>query len=229
MEIAESDTSCLRLYMMDKTRDMACEILLGTHEALTRHGIKLPSKSKETSYKRTEDSRVLYMAFDRKFRVAYAAKYVPKRSFAQAIAALGSAGYILSVISYDPLVTKDLLAPLATAEMPRMEIYRPSYVEEERESRSGMILATGRAVDVTYPILACRRMKNIAKWSARMSWIALLTTTVGLSLCLGLGIMTHVGALLLWPWHLLWTGATYLMIRCNIRHRHLRMTEQEHR
>ena len=225
LEIAESDPSSLRLYMMDRQREMACEILLGTHDALTRHGIKLPPKSKEASYKRTEDSRVLYMAFDRKFRVAYAAKYVPKHSFVQAISALGSVGYVLSVISYDPLVTQDLLAPLATSEMPRMEIYRPSYVDEEWESRSGSILATGRAVDVTYPILACRRMKTMAKWSARLSWISLLLTTLGLSLCLGLGIMTHIGVLFLWLWHFLWAGAAYLMIKCGIRPRHLRMTE----
>jgi len=131
---------------------------------------------------------------------------------------------VLSVICYDPLVTEELLKPFATSEMPRISIIRPDYAEEARESRPGSILATGRAVDLTYPIMACRRLKNTAKWATRLSWIALLSAVIVLALCLGFGAMSHVSSLMLLLWQLLWAGAAWLCVRKELNSRHLTMS-----
>ncbi|MBQ9779607.1 MAG: hypothetical protein IJW00_01550 [Clostridia bacterium] len=227
LEIAEADKHTLRLYMVDRRLDMACEVLLGTYDALNRRGIKLPRVSMESMYKRTEDSRVLYLAFDRKFRLAYAVKYRPRRSFAQAVSTLGPMGYSMSVISYDPILTPDLLTPLATDAVPRIHLIRPDYVDEERDSRSGSILATGRAVDVTYPLVACRRIKTVAGRTRVLAWICSLLAIVGFGLLLGLGIMTHVSSLILGLWHFLWAGTICLCVKTTLRSSRLSMTGKD--
>ncbi len=224
LEIAESDEACLRLYMVDPSEELACEVLMGSYEALRSRGIKLPKGSMERVYKRTEDSRVLYLAFDRKFRLAYSVKYRPRRSFAQAVKSLTSLGYVLSVISYDPLITQELLTPLTTGEQPRIDLIRPATITEEWESRSCSILATGRAVDVTYPLTACRRLKTLSRRAKGLAWLSLLLSVAGLGVCLGLGVMTHVSSPLLWLWQFIWSGIAWLCIQTVLRPSRLSMT-----
>ena len=227
LEIAESDETCLRLYMVDPAEELACEVLMGSYEALRSRGIKLPKGSMERVYKRTEDSRVLYMAFDRKFRLAYSVKYRPRRSFAQAVKSLTPLGYVLSVISYDPLITKDLLSPLTTGEQPRIDLIRPDTVTEERDSRSCTIVATGRAVDVAYPLTACRHLKTLSRRAKMLAWLSALLAVAGLGVCLGFGILSHIGTLLIWAWQLGWAGIAWLCVRIALRHSRLSMTEKD--
>ncbi|MBE6585263.1 MAG: hypothetical protein E7645_01905 [Ruminococcaceae bacterium] len=223
LEIAEIDRTCLRLYMIDRQRDLAYEVLLGTHAAFEERGVRIPPKRREAQYKRTPNSRVLYVAFDRKFRLAYAAEYRPRKSFAQAVKALGSLGYVLSLVNYDPLVTPDLLKSLTTPQMPRLDIIRPDHLEESRESRVSGMMATGRAVDIVYPITACRRMKTATRMAVSLAWIFVILSAGGLGACLTLGIMTHVSSLVLWLWQFFWVGILSLYVKCALRPSRLSM------
>ena len=226
VEVAEVEKEALRLYMVDDRRNLACEVLMGTYQVLRQRGIRLPRSQREDSWKKTEDSRVLYLAFDRQFRLAYTVRYRPRRSFASAMEALTSMGCVLSLISYDPLVTEDLLAPLKTAQQPHMDILRPSEVTEEWESRSCSILSTGRAIDIAYPLMACRHMKTLSRRMLGLSWLALTMALVCLGCCLGVGIMTHVSSLILWLWHILWQGITWLCVKTAMRPSRLSISDK---
>ena len=211
LEIAEVDEHCLRLYMVDTPRETACEILMGTHEALLRRGIRLPREHMEQKYKKTGDSRVIYLAFDRKFRLAYAAKYMPRRSFANALPVLEQLGHNLSVVSFDPLVTPDVLATACTPEVPHIGLSRPDHMVEEQDSRSCGLMATGRAVDITYPLLACRRIKK-AEILGRL--VACGSMALGLlltAILLWTGALVHINTLMLCAWQFAWIGVMTLV------------------
>ena len=224
LEISEADETCLRLYMVDHQRERSCEILMGTHEALLRRGIRLPREHMEESYKNTKDSRVIYLAFDRKFRLAYAAKYLPRRSFAGTVPVLDGLGHVLSVVSYDPLVTEDILTPACPADVPDIQLIRPDHIHTERERRSCGIAATGRAVDVTYPLQACRRIRK-AEFAGLYLACMLIALAVGVcSVLLWTGIMTHVSTLLVWLWQFCWAGGAALTVRYHIRSKTLTLT-----
>ncbi len=175
-EIAEVEEHYIRLYLIDERvgRRAATEVMLGTHEALVRRGVRLPKAGMEQSYKKSEDSRVVYLAFDRRFRLAYAVEYRAGRTFVRTARRLAKLGHAISLYTYDPLVTADLLDIPPLQRLPRVEIRRPDCLETLRTARSAGVVATGRSLDLLHPYAACHRMKRAYRLAHVGAWLCLL-------------------------------------------------------
>jgi hypothetical protein len=174
VEVAETEEGFVRLYLIDLNGGETAEVMMGNREGLTRRGVRLPKASMERVYKKTEDSQVVYLAFDRKFRIAYAVEYRIGYTFARAVEKLSSLGDSAALVTYDPLVTSDFLRLERFKELPPVELLRPAYVESVRDSRSSGVIATGRSLDLLYPYAACHRMRKVYRVSHALSWCAIL-------------------------------------------------------
>ena len=181
VEVAETEPGYVRLFLIDLKTDESTEIMMGSREALARHAIRLPKTSMEKVYKKTENSQVIYLAFDRAFRIAYSVEYRVGSTFARAVEKLASMGDSAALVTYDPLVSPGLVELERFKELPAVEVLRPEYVEAVRESRSGGVIATGRSLDLLYPYAACRRARTVYRVAHIISWLT-VPAAVGLSL-----------------------------------------------
>ena len=214
VEIAESGEGYVKLYLLgsratasaDKKSPLpAVEVLLGTHDALVRRGVRLPKASMEQAYKKSDNSRVLYLAFDRRFRLAYAAEYRPTKAFANAVATLSDMGRRVAVYTYDPALAPSVLDTPRMRALPRVELLRPAYVETRRGARSACLVCTGRATDIVLPLVAASCVRRGYNAATALSWVALIGA-VGLCAAVAcsqtwwlLSSATVAG------WHLAWT------------------------
>ncbi len=176
-EIVEVGARYIKLCFTGRNGDgfrETTEITMGSHEALVRRGIRLPKIGMERLYKKSEESEVLYLAFDGKFRLAYAMEYRVAQSFVRALNGLSELGHPVSVAGYDPLVTSDALASLIQSEQAAVEVLRPAYIETVRKSRSSGVLATGRPLDLLYPYAACHRMRQAYRAGQAVAWLGML-------------------------------------------------------
>jgi len=176
IEIAEAIEQYMRLYLVDTERGDATEIMMGSHSALTRRGIRLPKINMEQKYKKSKGSHVLYLAFNRNFRLAYAVEYRVGRTFARTVASLNHMGYRVSISSFDPLVNPDIEGISRLRKKSPLNILRPSVYEPIHKSRSSGLIATGRSLDILYPLNGCRAMLRAYRRSHLFSWLALLAT-----------------------------------------------------
>ena len=181
VEVAETEEGYVRLFLIDLEGGETNEVMMGTRDALTRRGVRLPKASMEAAYKRTEESRVVYLAFDGAFRIAYAVEYRLGSTFARAVEKLAAMGDTAAIVTYDPLVDEELLQVERLERCPPAEVLRPAYAEAPRKACSAAAVATGRSLDLLYPYAACRRMRRVYRLSHLISWLTLLAAT-GLSL-----------------------------------------------
>lgn len=224
VELAESGEQFLRLYMTDTRRDETVEVMAGTHEALTQQGIALPSVSREASFRKTAHAQVMYLAFDRRFRMACAVEYRLQLSFTRAVRKLDSLGCRVSLVSYDPLVSPSSLSSPGTAPLPPLELIHPRQYSELYALRSGGLIASEKGTDIFLPYMACHRMRKAFRRGALLSWLALpLSAAVCLLLSLqGVdGVTLSAFAVL---WQLLLGGLSALSVALTVTRQSLEPT-----
>ena len=208
VEVAETEEGFVRLFLINLESDESSEIMMGSREALTRRGIRLPKASMEQIYKKTQDSSVIYLAFDGVFRIAYAVEYRLGATFAAAVEALASLGDTAGLITYDSLVGKRLLQVEPLKDAPAVEILRPTYAEQIRKSCSSCIVATGRGMDLLHPYAACHRMKWVYRLSHLLSWLT-IPVAMGLSVA---AVLTRnpllMSSAVVTIWQILLTGVS---------------------
>ncbi|MBO5671523.1 MAG: hypothetical protein J6S41_08245, partial [Clostridia bacterium] len=200
IEIAETDEQYIRLYLTDTLSHGITEIMMGSHDALTRRGVRLPKISMEARYKKSENSHVIYLAFNRCFHLAYAAEYRVGRTFAKVSSALTELGHEVSLTSYDPMVSSDMEGIALLRKRNRVKLIRPSAYEPVYKTRSSGLIATGRSLDILRPLIACHKMKCAYRRGHAVAW-ALLTTGAALSIlavCVGGGTLLTSAAVVAW-------------------------------
>ncbi len=203
-EIAESGEGYIRLYMIHREKGESVEVIAGSHEALTAHGIRLPKITMERRYKKTPESHVLYIAFDRKFRLAYAAEYHMDRGFVRAARRLASLGYRVTVETYDPMVRQDMLSRSRAHGLPPITLVRPPYLETARKARSSGVVVTGKSTDLCYPLAACHGAKKLWRRAHVLSWIGLAVGFAASMIAITLGQVPLLATATVAAWQLLW-------------------------
>ena len=173
IDVQERGEGFICLHLIDRESDQAIEVMAGAHDVMTRHGIRLPKKNMEMRYKKTDDSHVLYLAFNRRFHLAYAAEYRVGSTFAHVTKSLASLGHGISLTSYDPLLDPDMKDMLHLRAYATVEVLRPTAHETPKSSRSSGLLATGRSLDLLYPFAACHRMKKVYRLAHLLCWLAI--------------------------------------------------------
>ena len=211
LEVAEQGVGYARLYLTDNRTDTAVEVMMGTHDALVRRGIRLPKINMEDRYKKSRDSHVIYLAFDRRFHLAYAVEYRADSRFAAEVYELNAAGHRVSLCSYDPFVRTSnpcLSSFLGEADV---GLLTPDVVELKRNTRAGGLVATGRCTDLLYPFKACRRIRLSYRLARLIAWLN-IPVTLGLTVLLSYlnlgGLMTAATVVL---WQMLLLGGVILV------------------
>ena len=219
IEISETDEQYLRLYLVDTEKNSTTEIMMGSHSALTRRGIRLPKISMEQRYKKSEGSHVLYLAFNRRFHLAYALEYRVSHAFANAALELTAMGCRVALASYDPMVSRDTACIARLRKTIPVEILRPVGFESVRRSRSGALIATGRSTDLVLPLHACRAMGRAYRRASLLQWLSLPVglALVVLAVCLGsVGLLTSATVAL---WQILLSGVTIWVALASVKRR----------
>jgi hypothetical protein len=200
IDVTDQGEEYICLSLFDPETEQSLEITAGSHTALTRRGIRLPKIAMEFDYKKSEDSHVLYLAFNRRFHLAYAAEYRVGSTFAHVAESLAALGVGVSLISFDPMVDPDMKDILHLRRHTVVDIVRPAMREPVRRSRSSGMIATGRGLDLLYPYAACYRMREVYRWSHLFGWLGLLLgfgITV-LAVLLGRGDLLSSALVVLW-------------------------------
>jgi hypothetical protein len=162
--------------MVDRKRHISVDISVGTHDALLRRGIRLPKIGMERAYKKSDASEVLYIAFDRRFRLAYAAEYRVSKSFADAAFLLDRIGYAVSLVAYDPLVRVGTLEATGTRRLPTVRVTRSTRCDEISDGVSASVVATDRCTDLALPLSACYLMRRAYRLGEWLTWLLMALT-----------------------------------------------------
>ena len=171
IEIAETAEQYVRLYLTDTSSDSATEIMLGSHDALARRGIRLPKINMESRYKKSENSHVIYLAFNRCFHLAYAAEYRVGRTFAKVSSVLTELGHGVALLSYDPMVVQDMEGITMLRKRNGVKLIRPTAYEPIYTTRSSGLIATGRSLDILRPLIACHNMRRAYRNGHMITWL----------------------------------------------------------
>ncbi len=191
LEIAEREDDYLRVYLITPRTDArgreaqgAMEIMLGSYEALLRRGIRLPKPGGEHTYSGDPRERVLYMAYDRRFRRLSAATPVYDR-VTLAARRMDVTKDMLVISSYDPLLDVTALRKHA----PSVTVVQPTYIELHHTTHSGAFVATEAASDLIDAYSAAYRMKRTYQIAQLLSWIwlPLVAGTIITAVFLGAG------------------------------------------
>ena len=211
VEIAETEEGYVRLYLIEPEKGETAEIMMGFREPLARKGVRLPKASMERVYKKTEESQVIYLAFDRRFRIAYAVEYRVGQTFARAVEKLASLGDTAALVTYDPLTNPMLLKQEPFQKLPAVELLRPDYVEPVRDARSGGVIATGRSLDLLYPYAACHRMRRVYRLFHLVSWLTIAAATALSLLTVLVGRADILSSAAVTVWQILLAAFTAIM------------------
>ena len=226
VEVAETEEGYVRLFLIDLKSGETNDIMMGGREALTRRGVRLPKASMEQVYKKTDKSRVVYLAFDGAFRIAYAVEYRLGTTFADAVDALASLGDTAALVTYDPLTEDGLLQVERLKDAPPVRILRPAFVEPVRKSCSSCVVATGRSLDLLHPYAACHRMKKVYRLSHLISWLAIPTAMV-LSVAATLsGCSALLSSAAVTVWQILLAGASVALSLLTVTRKSLFLTRK---
>jgi hypothetical protein len=211
VEVAETEEGYVRLYLIDSEKGETTEVMMGFRDPLARKGIRLPKASMEKVYKKDEKSHVIYLAFDRCFRIAYAVEYRVGQTFARAVEKLASLGDTAALVTYDPLTNSTLLKQEPFQKLPAVELLRPDYVEPVRDARSGGVIATGRSLDLLYPYAACHRMRRVYRLFHLVSWLTIAAATALSLLTVLVGRADILSSAAVTVWQILLAAFTALM------------------
>jgi hypothetical protein len=182
IDLSEQGEGFIRFHLTDRESEQAVEVLAGTHEALVKRGVRLPKKTMEETYKKSPDSHVLYLAFNRHFHMAYASEYRVGSTFGAVAEALTALGCGVSLSSYDPMTDPDMKDLLYLRRHTAVDVVRPASHEAVRKTRSSGLVATARATDLIHPFAACRRMRRITRLSHLLCWL-------GIAVSLGITVL----------------------------------------
>ena len=208
IEISERGEQYLRLYLVDTQKDSATEIMMGSHHALTRRGVRLPRVSMEKQYKKGDGCHVMYLAFNRNFHLAYGVEYRVGRTFGHMVSALNKLGYEVDLSTYDPMFDPSMDGLARLRKHNPVEVVCPENFDSIRKARSGGIVVTGRSLELQYPLGACRSMLAAYRRGYLYSWLSLPAgvAAVALSICFGLtGLLSSALVAL---WQLMGVGIT---------------------
>lgn len=169
IELAERGEEFLRLYLSDRQNGGSVEVHLGTYETLTPRGIRLPDRSLESTYRKTPNAQILYVAFDRHFRLACACEYGIDPLFGRLEEELARLGCRMTILSYDPLVERTPL--FAEEEDSARELYRPARYSQLYAARSGGLISVHEGVGVLKAYIACRRISRANAVGQLLGWL----------------------------------------------------------
>lgn len=172
IELAERGEEFLRLYLTDRRSGGSVEVHLGTYETLTPRGIHLPDRSLESTYRKTPNSQILYVAFDRHFRLVCACEYGIDPLFGRLEKELARMGCRVTILSYDPLVERTPL--FAEGEDSARELYRPARYSQLYAARSGGMISVYEGVGVLKAYIACRRISRANAIGQLLGWLWLV-------------------------------------------------------
>ncbi len=209
LEPAEGGTDFLRLYMTDTRSGGAVEVMLGSYEALAPRGVRLPPREAESSYKKTQDAQVLYIAFDRRFRLACTCGLRIRPLFREMTVRLRALGCRVSVLSYDPLARSFPLSGEDGDDL-HVGLFRPRRYGRLYAPRSGGIVSVRDGLDVLRGYFACCRIRTANRLGVLLGWLWLLTAG-GLTVASpALGIPADVLPLLCCGWYAVTSGLSCL-------------------
>ncbi len=192
IEIAEQDTHYIRLFLINETpgEEETVEVMMGSHEALSRRGIRLPRRSMEESYRKSENSHVVYLAFDGNFRIGFATEYRVRREFQTVPEALTTCHATPVMTTYDPMLTSEMLASPRFDAIRHVKVVRPDYVDIPRRHVFSGVVAIDGEMALIHPLLACRRMETSCRLALALTWLGILLT-IALAL---IAVVTGKGA-----------------------------------
>ena len=207
IEIAESTEHYLKLYMIDG--DETVEVVMGSYDKLTRSGIKLPNENMERVYNDDRrDKLVVYMAFDGQFRIAYSIRYKLSSKFRHTARRLSELGFIPSVETFDPMVTRQLLDEL-TAEAKlssRLSISRADHFDSARPRQSCGIVATKSSLNLYYPLISCERIRKSYGDVKRISITLMCVGAAAMTVVLAGEVLMFVRPWMALVWQVLGAG-----------------------
>lgn len=206
VDMAESGEQYIKLYMTDIHTSETVELTAGTHEALTRLGISLPSVHREATYRKTAQAQVMYLAFDRHFRMACAVEYKPQLAFLRAVEQLEKLGCHVSLITYDPLVSQATLKSTDSTQT-SVHLIRARQCGELYGTLSSGLLSCAKGLDILRPYLACHKIKKAYTYGAFLSGATLLCAGVTSIL----SFRMHMDSSIYPLFPLLWQGVSVLL------------------
>ena len=173
VEISDADVHYMKAYLVNDTPDHpeTTEIVMGSHDALSRRGIRLPKRAMESVYRKSEDSHVVYLAFNGRFRLAYAVEYRVDPAFLDTMSRIGDCGMRPVMVSYDPMLTSAMLIEPRFAALGNIEVVRPDYTDVKSTLCSSGVVAMHGSRDLVYPLIACRRIHVGYRLSHAMAWV----------------------------------------------------------
>lgn len=207
VEIADSSEHYLKLYVIDG--DETVEVVMGSYDKLTRSGIKLPNENMERVYNDDRrDKLVVYIAFDGQFRVAYSIRYKLSSKFRRAVKRLAELGFVPSVETFDPMVTRQLLDELmAEARLGgKLSVCRADHFDSSRPRQSCGIVATKSSLNLYYPLASCRHIRKSYADAKRLSVILMCAGAVAMATVLACGVLIFVRPWMALVWQALGAG-----------------------
>ncbi len=229
VEIAEQGEYYTKLYLIDETPgdESTVEVMMGSHEALTERGVRLTSLKNEKNYRRSEDSHVLYIAVDGRFRIAYAVEYRVRKEFSDLKRALAACHARPAMVTYDPILTPRTLESSRFAALRSVQILRPDHVETSRQTCAGGLVALDGNRDLIHPLLASRGMSRCHRFAHLLSWGGLAVTAALLLVAVLTGYDACINTLTMTGLHILLTALAALLPMVIITRRSLRLPPPE--
>jgi hypothetical protein len=86
---------------------------------------------------------------------------------------LAALGHGVSLASFDPLLDPDMKDLLRLRSHAAVDVLHPITHENVKCSRSSGLLATGRSMDLLYPLAACHCMKKTYRLAHLLCWLAM--------------------------------------------------------
>ncbi len=218
LETAESGAEFLRLYMTDTASDGTVEVMLGSHDALAGHGVRLPSEEAMESYKKQPDDGVLYIAYDRCFRVACISGLRIEPEFPLMAERLRSLGCRVSVLSYDPLAESYPLFAGCGQQDLSVGLVRPRNCSRLYAPRSGGIVSVREGTDILRGYFACRRIHRANRIGILFSWLWMLAAGGLAAVLPAVGLPISILPLLCCLWHVVTAGLSCLPAALHVRY-----------
>ncbi len=194
VEIAERGEDYLRVYLIKhpsdvktETKAVSTEVMLGSHEALVRRGIRLPKRALEETYASNPGARTLYLAFDRRFCRLVTRTY-DTTSVIDINARLALRGDRLALAGYDPFVKTEIFADLTQPPM----VVHPIVIDPVRTACTGGLIATRKSTDLVDVYEAACRIQYTYRMSHLVSWLWMALVAVAAVLILVGGISAVV-------------------------------------
>ncbi|CDC62914.1 uncharacterized protein BN660_01742 [Clostridium sp. CAG:448] len=190
VQIADVSEDGIELY-----KDGATHILMGDYAYLTKNDIPMPSVENSLgNLQRQEDSAVVYVAVDGRFKMGYAVDYEERKNFLRAADTLMRMGIGVAISSYDPNINEVFMARHAHGgEDQVIRVIKPERLRARnramnRTADSG-ILVTGREENMVEPVVTCEKLQSVRRFGKRLQIL------YSVLLALVTGVLVWTGAI----------------------------------